>query len=123
MDWTTILILTLGSITTLILFSLFYFGAKNNKRMTELDDSLNLSSTETKQDLNKILKFLDSNKERQDRILDRLQNLETIVTSEAWEAIKEGKDSEHVKLLLQEEEVDEISNEDKAKNIAKRIKH
>ncbi len=118
-----VLILLVGSITSLILFLMIYLGARNNQKMKALNKNMNLSTSETKENLLKVLESLEENKNQQDRIIDRLQNLETIVTSEAWEAIKEGRDSEHINLLLDDVEDDEISFEEKAEHIAKRIKH
>lgn len=123
MTFATILVLITGSITTLILFAMIYFGAKSNKKMSDLDKSVSSTSSEMKDSLAKVLNSLENNQDQQQKILTRLQNLETIVTSEAWEAIKEGKDSEHIELLLEETDEQEISTEEKTEHIAKRIKH
>ncbi|XWN35946.1 MAG: hypothetical protein ROO71_08245 [Balneola sp.] len=123
MTFATILVLITGSITTLILFAMIYFGAKSNKKMSDLDKSVSSTSSEMKDSLAKVLNSLEKNQDQQKKILTRLQNLETIVTSEAWEAIKEGKDSEHIDLLLEETDEQEISTEEKTEYIAKRIKH
>lgn len=123
MTFATILVLITGSITTLILFAMIYFGAKSNKKMSDLDKSVSSTSSEMKDSLAKVLNSLENNQDQQQKILTRLQNLETIVTSEAWEAIKEGKDSEHINLLLEETDEQEISTEEKTEHIAKRIKH
>lgn len=123
MTFATILVLITGSITTLILFAMIYFGAKSNKKMSDLDKSVSSTSSEMKDSLAKVLNSLENNQDQQQKILTRLQNLETIVTSEAWEAIKEGKDSEHIDLLLEETDEQEISTEEKTEHIAKRIKH
>lgn len=122
MTFATILVLITGSITTLILFAMIYFGAKSNKKMSDLDKSVSSTSSEMKESLVKVLNSLEKNQDQQQKILTRLQNLETIVTSEAWEAIKEGKDSEHIDLLLEETDEQEISAEAKTEHIAKRIK-
>jgi len=123
MSWVTILLLTMGSFTSLILFGMIYFGAKNNKQMNALGDTMNSSNSELKNNLHQVIKALDSQTDQQQKILSRLENLETIVTSEAWDAIKKGEDSEHINLLLEDEEQEEISSEEQANNIAKRIKH
>lgn len=123
MTFATILVLITGSITTLILFAMIYFGAKSNKKMSDLDKSVSSTSSEMKESLVKVLNSLEKNQDQQQKVLTRLQNLETIVTSEAWEAIKEGKDSEHLDLLLEKTDEQEISTEEKTEHIAKRIKH
>jgi len=123
MSWVTILLLTMCSFTSLILFGMIYFGAKSNKQMNALGDTMNSSNSEMKNNLHQVIKALDSQTDQQQKILSRLENLETIVTSEAWDAIKKGEDSEHINLLLEDEEQEEISSEEQAKNIAKRIKY
>jgi predicted PurR-regulated permease PerM len=123
LSWIIILLLTMGAFTSLILFGMIYFGAKNNKQMNALGDTLNSSNSEMKNNLQQAVKTLETQTDQQQKILSRLKNLETIVTSEAWDAIKKGEDSEHVNLLLHDEELTEITSEEKAENIAKRIKH
>jgi len=123
MDFMTIIVLEVGSFTSLILFSMIYFGAKNRKQIDNLGKNVNSSTSEMKNNLEKVLNSLKSNQEQQENILSRLQNLETIVTSEAWEAIKKKEDPEYIDLLLKDDEEEEISSEEKTQNIAKKIKH
>ena len=117
------LVLIIGSITSLILFSMIYFGVRNNKQMNELDKNMNSSTSEMTNNLKKVLESLESNKEQQNKIIERLQNLETIVTSEAWVAINDENDAKNLEIFLENENTDEISTEEKAQNLAKRIKH
>lgn len=123
MSWTIILLLTMGAFTSLILFGMIYFGTKNNKQMNALGDTMNSSNSEMKNNLQQAIKALETQTDQQQKILSRLKNLETIVTSEAWDAIKKGEDSERINLLLKDEEKEEMSSEEQAKNIAMRIKH
>jgi len=123
MDFMTIIVLAIGSLTSLILFNMIYFGAKNRKQIDNLGKNVNSSTSEMKNNLEKVLNSLKSNQEQQENILSRLQNLETIVTSEAWETIKKKEDPEYIDLLLKDDEEEEISSEEKTQNIAKKIKH
>ncbi|MFY0684546.1 MAG: hypothetical protein JXR20_08340 [Balneola sp.] len=123
MDFLTIIVLAMGALTSLILFGMIYFGAKNSKQMDTLGKNVNSSTSEMKNNLEKVLNSIESNQEQQENILSRLQNLETIVTSEAWEAINKNEDPEYIDLLLKDDEEEEISSEEKTQNIAKRIKH
>lgn len=123
MNFMTIIMLAMGALTSLILFGMMYFGAKNSKQIDTLGKNVHSSTSEMKDNLDKVLKSLESNQKQQENILTRLQNLETIVTSEAWEAINKKEDSEHIGLLLKDDEEEEISSEEKTQHIAKRIKH
>ena len=102
---------------------MIYFGSKNRKQIDNLGKNVNSSTSEMKNNLEKVLNSLKSNQEQQENIISRLQNLETIVTSEAWEAIKKKEDPEYIDLLLKDDEKEEISSEEKTQNIAKKIKH
>lgn len=123
MSWLTILILATSITTAFLLFGMIYFGAKNNKQINDLGKNVDNSTSTMKSNLKKIMDSLESNQEQQKNILNRLENLETIVTSETWDAIKKGESKEHIGLLLEDDEIDEISIEEKAQMIAKRIKH
>lgn len=119
----TIILLAMGAITSLILFGMMYFGAKSRKQIDTLGKNVNTSTTEMKKNQEEVLKSLKSNQKQQENILTRLQNLETIVTSEAWDAINKKEDQEHIELLLKDDEEEEIGSEEKTQHIAKRIKH
>jgi CTP-dependent riboflavin kinase len=105
---------------------MIYFGAKNNRQMNDLDKNVSASNSEMKSNLKEVLNSLDKNQQQQLRILNRLENLETIVTSEAWEAweaIKHNKEPEHLDVLLNDEDQEELTIEEKTETIANRIKY
>ena len=123
MNFMTLIVLAMGALTSLILFGMMYFGVKNSRQIDSLGINVSSSTSEMRHNQEKLLKSLESNQEQQESILTRLQNLETIVTSEAWDAIKQKESPEHIELLLNNEEDEKLSSEEKTQHIAKRIKH
>ncbi|GAB5409426.1 MAG: hypothetical protein BalsKO_17910 [Balneolaceae bacterium] len=83
-----------------------------------LDKKANYLNSDTKE----LWKALKKSEEEKEKILERLQNLEAIVTSEAYESIKSGEESETIKLHLDEEKLKELKDSDKAAKIAKRVR-
>lgn len=90
--------------------------------MQNLGENLDESTTVLKEDFKEIQKALEVNEKQQERILKRLENLETIVTSEAWDAIQTGEDENTIGLHLKDEEKAELDTEETARRIAKKIK-
>lgn len=122
MTYLTLLILSLGSLTTLALFGMIFYGIKNRKYMESLGENLDESTTVLKGDFKEIRRALEGNEKQQERILNRLQNLETIVTSEAWDAIQAGEDENTIGLHLNDEEEELPDAEEAARRIARKIK-
>lgn len=122
MTYLTLLILSLGTFTALALFGMIFYGIKNRKYMESLGENLDESTTVLKGDFKEIRRALEGNEKKQERILKRLENLETIVTSEAWDAIQAGEDENTIALHLNDEEEDLPDTEETARRIAKKIK-
>ena len=122
MTYLTLLILSLGSLTALVLFGMIFYGIKNRKYMESLGENLDESTTVLKGDFKEIRRSLEGNEKQQERILKRLQNLETIVTSEAWDAIQAGEDENTIGLHLNDEEEELPDAEEAARRIARKIK-
>ncbi|MFD2533437.1 hypothetical protein [Gracilimonas halophila] len=121
MTYLTLLILSLGSLTALVLFGMIFYGIKNRKYMESLGENLDESTTVLKGDFKEIRRSLEGNEKQQERILKRLQNLETIVTSEAWDAIQAGEDENTIGLHLNDEEEEQPDAEEAARRIARKI--
>lgn len=68
------------------------------------------------------MKALKKSEEEKGKILEHLQNLEAIVTSEAWESIQNGEGAEGTQLHIEEAEPEELNDSDKAAKIAKRVR-
>lgn len=122
MDITTILVLLLGALTALFLFGMIVFGVMNRKYMESLGENLDESTSVLRGDFKEIRRALEGSENQQERILKRLENLETIVTSEAWDAIKAGEDENTIGLHLNDEEEELPNAEETAHRIAKKIK-
>lgn len=122
MSIVTLLVLALAGITSIFLFGLIYIGAKNRNQLESMESNLKESTSVMKGDFKEIIKALEGSEAQQERILQRLENLETIVTSEAWDAIQAGADQETINLHLEDEAEEEISSEEATQHIANRIK-
>ena len=112
----------MGGFTTLLLFGLMAIGYKNRIERKTFEQSLRTQTNSLDSNSKETLKVLQAQQEQQQKIIDRLQNLETIVTSEAWDAIKDGESKEVIDLLLNENESEDISSDEKAKKIAKKVR-
>ena len=122
MSFATLIVLALAGITSIFLFGMIYIGAKNRSQMQSMESNLKESTSVMKGDFKAIIKALEGNEKQQERILHRLENLETIVTSEAWDAIQAGEDEETIDLYLNEEEENVPDSEEAVKRMVKRIK-
>lgn len=116
------LILSMAGVVSIALFAMIAIGAMTRRDFKSLDKNLYDTKSELREDAKELLQSLKESKEQQDRIINRLQNLETIVTSEAWDAIKDGEDAETIQLLMDEEEEQAPSPEEVAKHIAKKVR-
>ena len=90
--------------------------------MENLGDNLDESNMVLRRDFQEVQKTLKSSKIKQERILKRLENLETIVTSEAWDAIQAGEDEKTIGLHLNDEEENMPDTEEAAQRMAKKIR-
>lgn len=122
MDLTTLTMLALALVTTALLFGTILFGAMNRKQMRGLQEDLDASTTSLQGNARDLLQALEQNQHQQERILRRLENLETIVTSEAWEVLQDSDDVEQARLLLNDAEPEEPDAEDLARHLARRTR-
>lgn len=122
MDWTTVVFLGMGMVSTLILMGIIIFGTRKTAEYKELQKTLGKKSSELDSDTKALWKALKASEDEKEKILERLKNLEAIVTSEAYEAIQAGEESDKIQLHLEEEETKELNDSDKAAKIAKRVR-
>ncbi len=122
MDWTTVVFLGMSMVSLLILMGIIIFGTRKTAEYKELQKTLGKKSSELDSDTKALWKALKVSESEKEKILERLQNLEAIVTSEAYEAIQSGEEKEKIQLHLDEEETEEASDADKAAKIAKRMR-
>lgn len=122
MSIVTLLVLALAGITSIFLFGMIYIGAKNRNQLESMESNLKESTSVMKGDFKEIIKALEGNDAQQERILKRLENLEIIVTSEAWDAIQAGAYQETINLHLEDEEEESFNSEEATQRIANKIK-
>ena len=109
-------------VSLLLLMGIIIFGTRKSNEMKEFEKTYGKQNEDVKDYLKQLQKELKESKEEKDKILERLKNLEAIVISEAYEAIKAGEDESTILLHLEEEEPSEMNDTDKAAQIAKRVR-
>ena len=122
MEWSLVVFLIAGMMSLVLLMGIIIFGVKKSSEYKELqklfgEKDKNLNST-----VSELQKALKESKGENAQILERLKNLEAIVTSETWDSIQSGKDAETTRLHIEEEELEELNDSDKAARIAKRVR-
>lgn len=122
MEWSLVVFLGMGMVSLLLLMGIIIFGTRKTSEYKELQKTLGKKSNELDSDAKELWKALKKSEVEKDKILERLQNLEAIVTSEAYEAIQSGEESETIKLHLEVEETEDLNDSDKAAKIAKRVR-
>lgn len=115
-------VLAFSLITTLLIFGIIIYSVKSQKKMSNLQKNLDSSASHLEGSNRELLKTLNEHQKQQQRILRRLENLEAIVTSEAWDAIQSGEEEKKIQLHLKEVENEEPTLEEKADFIAKRVR-
>ena len=94
--------------------------------MRAIQEDLGMSATNLQGSVRDLLEALEESRNQQERITKRLENLETIVTSETWDAFKPDEKSDRIPDLLKEESPEELSEEpsaeEKARRIARRVR-
>ena len=71
-------------------------GFKEWLKFKQKQDKLGASTDELEEEIRGLEKTLHERDERQQALERRIQNLETIVTSEAWDALVDGEPSPHM---------------------------
>lgn len=122
MEWSTVVFLGTAIISGVLFMGILIFGVKKTSEFKAQEKILDKKAKNLESDSRELWEVLKRSEEEKMQILDRLQNLEAIVTSEAYEAIQSGEDEETVKLHLDEEETKDLNDSDKAAKIAKRVR-
>jgi uncharacterized membrane-anchored protein YhcB (DUF1043 family) len=121
-----ILMLVMGLVIAMLLMGMIVFGTRSRDQMRAIQEDLGMSATSLQGSVRDLLEGLEESRNQQERIMQRLVNLETIVTSETWDVLEKGEKSEHIHELLKDEPSDEPheepSAEEKARRIAKRVR-
>ena len=122
MSWSLVVFLGMAMVSLLLLMGFIIFGTKKSNEMKTLEKTFGKQSEDVKDYIKQLQSELKESKAEKQNILARLKNLEAIVTSEAYEAIKSGEESSTIGLHLENEEVEELDDAQKAANIAKRVR-
>ena len=122
MDWSLVVFLGMGMVSFLIFIGMIVVGSRKASEYIELQKSLGKKAINLDSNTKELWKALEKSEEEKGKILERLRNLEAIVTSEAYEAIKSGNDSDSLRIHLQDETLVELDDSDKAAEIAKRVR-
>ncbi|MDZ7773154.1 MAG: hypothetical protein U5K31_10530 [Balneolaceae bacterium] len=117
-----IVVLATGILTAGLLFGMIYYGMKNQRKLQKMESHLGSSSARLQERTDQLVDYLEQNREQQDQIVQRLQNLETIVTSEAWDAIQSGEDLSEQPYLLKDVEPEQPDPSEKVERMARRTK-
>ena len=89
-------VIAMAVVITITVLGIIAFGASTNKRQNEVEEV-----HESVQDaLTKLTDEITIRTEREKQLIKRIQNLEAIVTNEAWDALGDEEALEAVKLSL-----------------------
>lgn len=122
MEWSLVIFLIAGMVSLVLLMGIIIFGVKKSSEYKELHKLFGEKDKDLNSTVNKLQKALETSEAEKTQILDRLKNLEAIVTSEAWDSIQSGEDAETTRLHIEEDEPEELTDSDKAARIAKRVR-
>ena len=122
MEWTTVIFLGMAMVSLVLLMGIIIFGTRKSNEMKELEKTIGQKTGELGSNNEELWKALKESEAKNELLVERLQNLEAIVTSEAWDAIKSGEDAQNIHLHLEDEEVDDLEDAEKAARIAKRVR-
>lgn len=122
MEFSTVLFLGMSMISLVLLMAIIVFGTRKSSEMKGLEKMLGEKTQDLESHSSELWRALKESEEEKEKILLRLQNLETIVTSEAWESINAGEDAQKIQLHLDEDKPEELNDADKAAKMVKKIR-
>ena len=120
MDSTALIILAVAFVTAFLLFGMIFYGTR--KQFHALQKELGASAMDIKGSAGDLVRALEKSQRQQEQVLSRLENLETIVTSEAWDALQAGEAEGRIALLLDDEVPEEPTTAEKARDLARRVR-
>ena len=122
MEWSIVVFLGASMVSLVLLMGIIIFGTRRSNEYKEIEKTLGKKTRDIDSDTKELWIAFKKSEEEREKLVQRLQNLEAIVTSEAWESIQKGDESDHIKIHLQEQEKDELSDIEKAGKLAKRVR-
>jgi len=122
MEWSLVVFLGIAMVSLVSFMGILIFGVKKSSEFKELQKMLDRKAKYLDSNTTELWRAFKESEEENGKLLERLKNLEAIVTSEAYEAILSGEEPEKIKLHLEEEETEDLNDSDKAAKIAKRVR-
>lgn len=122
MEWSTVIFLGMAMVSLVTLMGIIIFGTRKSSEMKEVEKMLAKRTRALDENSHELRKALKESEEEKEQMLQRLQNIEAIVTSEAWESITAGENKQNIQLHLDDEESEELNDADKAAKMAKRVR-
>ncbi|WP_020403345.1 hypothetical protein [Gracilimonas tropica] len=117
MEWSTVIFLGMGMISLVALMTVIIFGTKKSSEMKALEKMLAEKTKLLNSDTESLRKALQESEAEKEQMLQRIQNLEAIVTSEEW-----GETESPNIQFDSEEDTEELSDADKVANRVKRVR-
>jgi hypothetical protein len=122
MEWSTVIFLGLGMLSLVAMMGIIIFGTKKSSEMKAIEKMVAKKVRIMDTSANELQKALQESEEEKDQMLQRLQNLEAIVTSEIWESANADNSTNKIELDLNIADDEVLNNELKAANLAKKLR-
>ena len=86
MDWSLVVFLGLGMFSLVLIMGIIIFGTRKSVQQKNIETMLREFSRAQKSEIESLKNMLAENEVDKNYMRQRLQNLETIVSNEQWEA-------------------------------------
>lgn len=111
----------LAGLCGLLVPLLLSLGHRIRDKIDQTQNTLTLSSAEMRTFEERLTQVLTELSGERDRTRQRLENLESIVTSQVWEALSPEAGEPERRLLLKDTPERELSDIEKAEELARRV--
>ena len=122
MEWSTVIFLIFGMFSLVLLMGVIIFGVRKSSEMKDLEKKLEKRDQNLDSVFNKLWEALEESEVEKEKILQRLENIEAIVTSESWETAKDKEREKKVELDLDNVEPEELDDIEKEARSSKRVR-
>lgn len=122
MEWSLVVFLGIAMVSLVTFMGILIFGVKKTSEFKELQKMLDRKAKYLDSNTTELWRAFKESEEENGKLLERLKNLEAIVTSEAYETIVSGDELNDIQIHLEDEEPEELNDSDKAEKIAKRVR-
>lgn len=111
MEWTTVVFLGLAMLSLVSLMGIIIFGVKKTSETKALEKMLAQKAKLLENNSEELRKAFEESEEVKKQMIQRIQNLEAIVTSEEWEAKATDEDLGEIQVDL--DDIPDETNESK----------